>query len=121
MLWARWALVPVVVIDAGWLVLDGASVLSTGHHLAWATPFADLLELLGLEPASSGIGALLVLVGLVCWALLGAHLIGKPWAWTGLLVLALGTTLHLPVGTVLGLLIIPLLAADKAQTTRYGP
>lgn len=120
MLWARWVLVPVAVIDAGWLVLDGISVLSTGQHLAWATPFADLLSLLGLEPASSSIGALLVLVGLAFWGLLGAHLVGKGWAWTGLLVLALGTTLHLPVGTVLGLLIIPLLAADKAQTTRYG-
>lgn len=110
-----------VIIDAGWLVLDGASVLSASQHLAWATPFADFLSLLGLQPASHGIGALLVLVGLVWWGLLGAHLIGKPWAWTGLLVLALATTLHLPVGTVLGLLIIPLLAADKAQTTRYGP
>ncbi len=121
MLWARWVLVPMVVVDAGWLVLDGTSVLSAGQHLAWAAPFADLVSLLGLEPASSGMGALLVLGGLAGWGLLGAHLVGKPWAWTGLLVLALATTLHLPVGTVLGLLIVPLLAAEKAQTTRYGP
>ncbi len=99
-----------VVMDAGYMVVDGARALvagdyftpSSGEHAGELGPWARLVSGLGIDPRSTGMKAFFVVYGLIWLAVAVAFALGSAsWAWWAMLALATGSLWYLTVGTVL--------------------
>jgi hypothetical protein len=103
----------VALVNGGWMLFDGFHVLVTGRYFGPAKPgpWADLVTAVGLNPY--GFGPFLVVLGMLWTLFLIEVLRGSRWGWWGALVVAVLTLWYVPVGTVLAVGYIVLLAFFK--------
>lgn len=124
----RWAVVALAVLEAGWMVFDGARALvvgdyvtpSTGEHAGQLGPWADLVGALGVDPRSTGMKAFFVLYGVGWLAVAAAFARGRRWAWAAMLAAAAGSLWYLVVGTVASAVMIALLVVPAVRRRAGG-
>ena len=116
----RWAVVVLAVLEAGWMVFDGARALvvgdyvtpSSGEYAGKLGPWAGLASALGIEPRSTGMKVFFVAYGVTWLVIVAAFALGRRWGWAALLAVAIGSLWYLVIGTLaslamIGLLLIP--------------
>ena len=123
----RWIVVLLAVAEAGYMVVDGARALiagdyitpSAGEYAGQLGPWAGLVSRVGVDPRSTGMKVAFVAIGLAWLAVTVAFALRAQWAWTAMLVFAVGTLWYLVPGTIIsaliiGLLFVPVLRAPFA-------
>jgi hypothetical protein len=118
-----WLVVLLAIQEAGWLAFDGTRALlvgdyvtpSSGPHAGQLGPWSKLVAGVGLEPRSTLVKSLHVLLGAGWLAMAVCFALRLPWAWWGMLGCAVATLWYLPFGTLLSLLQIVLLLLPRVR------
>jgi hypothetical protein len=125
--WARWAIVALALLDAGYMTVDGARALvtgdyftpSSGDHAGELGPWTRIVAAIGIEPRSTAMKTLFVAYGLLWVAVIVAFAAGQPWSWLAMLLLAAGSVWYLTIGTTVSV-IVSLLLFLPAVRDHYG-
>ncbi len=116
--WFRFLVIVLAFVEAGWLLFDGMHAFITGDYVTpnsgeWAGrlgPWAGFVDdWLGLDPRSTWMKAVFVVLGAGWLALLVRYLRYIRGAWWGMLLCAILSLWYLPWGTALSALQIYLL------------
>lgn len=115
-----------LAVNASWMMFDGARALvvgdyvtpGAGPYMGQLGPWADLLRGLGIEPRSTAVKIAFVVYGAALLAGVVRFLRASPRARPQLIGLAIAGLWYVPVGTVLHLLSLALLAAAGADPGR---
>lgn len=111
MLWMRWVAVGLAVLEGGWLAYDGSRALlrgdyvtpRSGEHAGRLGGWADVVSAVGIEPRSTFMKGVHVVLG-AAWLLAATALVaGAEWAPWGITACAVASMWYLPFGPVLGL------------------
>lgn len=119
----KWSAAALALVVAGWFVFDGGRALvvgdyvtpSYGEYAGRLGPWAGVVAAVGIEPRSTAMKLIFVVYGLAWLGVVGGFLAGRSWAWTGMLVAAVGCLWYLPFGTLLGAAQIVLLLLPAAR------
>jgi len=106
-----------VVINAGWMVFDGARALivgdyvtpKSGMHAGQLGPWTYIVKAAGIDPRSTIMKSIFVIYGSLYLLSALAFVLRIPGAWTAVLALAILGLWFLPFGTLINLLVITLL------------
>lgn len=120
----KWIAVALAVLVAGWFVFDGTRALvkgdyvtpTSGEHTGQLGPWAGVVAKAGIEPRSRLMKAIFVVCGAAWLFVIGAFLLGRGWAWAGMLTAAVGSLWYLPFGTLLGAVQIVLLLLPSVRS-----
>lgn len=123
MRWANWVVVVVAVIEAGWMAYDGTRALVKGDYVTPKTgqfagqlgPWSKLVSKVGLEPRSTLMKSIFSAYGFLWLIVIVCFALRLPWAWSAMLLAALGALWYLPFGTLLSLLQVLLLMAARVR------
>jgi len=115
--WLRWVVVVLALVEGGWLAFDGGRALvvgdyvtpRSGRHAGQLGPWSGVVRAVGIEPRSTLMKAIHLVLGLVWLAVIACFAMGQGWAWSGMLVCAVLGLWYLPFGTLLSLVQIVLL------------
>ena len=110
----------------GWLAFDGAHALATGdyvtpdsgEHAGQLGPWSHLFEAVGVDPRSTAVQTLHLVLGLVWLVVMAGWAARRPWAWRGMLLCAIAGLWYLPFGTLLCLVQIGLLFRARPRQPR---
>ncbi len=111
------------LLQGGYMLLDGGRALvvgsyitpSSGDHAGRLGPWARLVTLAGVEPESTGMKTVFVLLGLL-WLAVGAGVAsGAPWSWAAGIAVAAATLWYLVPGTVISVAVLALLATPQLR------
>ena len=105
----------IALLAGGWMIFDGAYVLSTGKYFGTEKPgvWSNVVSAVGINPFSLGVP--FIILGVFWLLFLIGMLLHQSWAWYGALFVAIATLWYLPVGTVLSLFYIALLFVFRAK------
>lgn len=117
MRWKNHLVALLVLINAGYMVFDGAHAFVTGDYVTPKSgpgagrlgPWSKLVEVVGLDPRSNMMKGIFIFQGAVMLALLIFFLAHRPWAANALKVAAIAGLWYVPVGTLINMLILVLL------------
>lgn len=112
--WTRWILALCVLLNAGYMIVDGSRALLKGDYITPKSgpqagqlgPWANVVSAMGISPRSSLMKWIFVGLGAVYLLMAAAFLLGVPWAKAGLIVVAVLGLWYLPFGTLLNILVI---------------
>lgn len=115
--WLGWLILLLAFVEGGWLAFDGGHALVTGNYVTPQSgrfagqlgPWSKLVGAVGIEPRSTLMKGIHVLVGGVWLVVIVCFALRLPWAWTGMLICAVGGLWYLPFGTLLSIVQIVLL------------
>lgn len=115
--WLGWIVLLLALIEGGWLAFDGATALATGDYVTPKTgpyagrlgPWSKVVKAVGIEPRSTLMKAIHVVLGVIWIAMMVCFVFRVPWAWTGMLACAIAGLWYLPFGTLLSVIQIVLL------------
>ena len=115
--WLRWVVVVLALVESGWLAFDGGRALivgdyitpGSGPHAGELGPWSKLVSAVGIEPRSTLMKSIHVLLGSVWLVAIAGYVAGLPYAWSAMVGCAALGLWYLPLGTVLGLLQLVLL------------
>ena len=115
--WTRVAVLSLVLIEAGWMAFDGSRALLVGDFITPKTgpsagqlgPWRHLVARVGLNPRGTPMKAIFALYGLTWLGLAIGFLRGATWAWSAMLIAAIGALWFVPIGTFFSILQIFLL------------
>jgi len=115
--WLGWVVVTLAFIEGGWLAFDGGRALvvgdyvtpSSGEYAGRLGPWAKVVSAVGIEPRSTAMKSIHVVLGVVWLAVMVCFALGLEWAWSGMLVCAVLSLWYLPFGTLLSIVQIVLL------------
>lgn len=118
-----WVVVVLAFFLGGWLVFDGAHALITGDYVTPKSgryagqlgPWAQLVAAIGIDPRSTAMRCVHVVLGSAWLVVATCYLSGLAWAWSGMLVLACLSLWYLPFGTGFGALQIVLLLSPPLR------
>ena len=121
--WLAWLVVLLALIEGGWLAFDGGHALLTGDYVTPKTgrfagqlgPWASVVSALGIEPRSTLMKSIHLLLGLGWLVVMVAFVLGARWAWWGMLGCAAAALWYLPFGTLLSLVQIVLLLLPQVR------
>jgi hypothetical protein len=88
---------------------------SSGPHAGQLGPWHYVVEAIGVNPRGVPMRAFFAAYGWLWLGITGAFALKQSWAWTGMLIAAVGALWFLPFGTILGLVQIALLLAWRAR------
>lgn len=124
--WARWLIVALATLEAGWMIFDGARALVVGDYVTPQSeeyagqlgPWAALVAAIGIDPRSTAMKLAFVVYGVAWLVVVGAYAMQRPWARTGMIAAAAGSLWYLVVGSIvsalqLALLLVPRLRARE--------
>ena len=105
------------LIEAGWMLFDGARALIVGDYITPRSgPYAGQLgawsrvvSAVGIEPRSTLMKSIFAVYGALWLLVIAAFLLGRPWARPAMLTAAAGALWYLPAGTLLSAVQIVLL------------
>lgn len=119
--WTTWGIAFLVLVDAGWMVLDGALALATGTYVGETLgPWATLVSAIGVDPLSTGMKVFFVAFGALWLSLTGAYLARRRGSWEALGAVTVAGLWFLPVGTLLSLAIGVLLVVERRRGLAPG-
>lgn len=115
--WLGWIVVVLALLEAGWLAFDGGRALvvgdyvtpTSGPHAGQLGPWSKVVSAVGIGPRSVLMKSIHLVLGLGWLAVTACFVLGRPWAWSGMLVCSVLGLWYLPFGTVLSVLQIVLL------------
>ena len=121
--WLSRTVLVLALLEAGWLTFDGGRALLVGDYVTARSgpyagqlgPWSKLVSAVGIEPRSTLMKGIHVVLGVTWLAIAAGFAAGRPWAWTGMLVCAVLGLWYLPFGTLLGLAQIVLLLVMRAR------
>lgn len=107
--WLGWIVVSLAVVEGGWLAFDGGHALvtgdyvtpSSGQHAGQLAPWSKLVSAVGIEPRSTLMKSIHLVLGVVWVVAIFCYIVGVPWAWSAMLVCAVLGLWYLPFGTLL--------------------
>lgn len=119
------------LLEAGWLAFDGGHALVTGDYVTPRAgeyagqlgPWANLVAAVGIEPRSTLMKAVHLVLGLTWLAMIAACAMRLPWARRGMQACAVAALWYLPWGTVLSvvqLLLLGRLAMGASEGASSG-
>ena len=116
-MWLKWLVAAIGILIGGWMAFDGSRAFLKGDYVtpregAYAGqlgPWASVVRSAGLEPRSSAMKTIFIILG-TCWlaATIG-HVSGARWSWPALVALSILSIWYLPIGTVLAIVQLVLL------------
>jgi hypothetical protein len=122
----KWIVLALACLQGGWLVFDGSHALLVGDYITPATgphagqlgPWSGVVSAFGIEPRSTFIKCLLLILGL---AWIGAVVFFAVRPVSGRSVIfgcAVGSLWYLPSGTFTGILVLALLLTTRSYGTK---
>ena len=107
-----WVIVVLAFLNAGWLAFDGVYAFTTGDYVTPESgefagklgPWSRLWEAGGMDPRSSVVKGVHVVLGVGWLACAAAFVLRKKWAWRGMLSCAIAGLWYLPFGTLVSVL-----------------
>lgn len=123
MAWLRWVIVALVVVDAGYMTVDGTRALiagdfftpTSGEHAGELGPWASLVEATGLDPRSTPMKIFFIVYGVTWLVAVAAFALSHSWAWWAVLVLAAGSVWYLTIGTIVSVVVIAALVVPAVR------
>ena len=120
----RLALIVIALSTGGFVLVDGTRNLLTGTYIGGGRlgPWSLLVAAVGLDPRHFGVA--FVLLGVAWMAALAGLLTRRAWGWPFGIAVGIGSLWYLPVGTVVALAWLALLAwrrYDLASATGSKP
>lgn len=121
MAWLKWIVVALALLEAGWMVFDGARALIVGDYVTpqrgeyagQLGPWSRLVSAAGIDPRSTLMKAIFAGYGALWLLVIIAFALNQPWARGAMLAAAVGTLWYLPIGTVFSLTQIALLLVSR--------
>jgi hypothetical protein len=119
----KWSTVLLCLLQGGYMLVDGARALvvgayitpGSGEHAGQLGPWAWLVSLVGVEPESTGMKLVFVVLGGL-WLVTGAGVaVGAGWSWTAGITLAVATLWYLVPGTVISVAVLALLLTPRLR------
>jgi hypothetical protein len=122
--WSGWIVLLLALLEGGWLAFDGGHALitgdyvtpSSGDHAGQLGPWSKLVSAIGIEPRSTTMKLVHLVLGAVWLAIMVCFACRFSWAWWGMLVCACAGLWYLPFGTLLSILQIILLWLPAVRT-----
>ena len=123
--WLGWIVVALAVTEAGWLAFDGGHALvtgdyvtpTTGQHAGQLGPWSKLVSAVGMDPRSTAMKSIHLVLGLLWVAMIVCFVVRLPWTWTGMLLCAIAGLWYLPFGTLLSVIQIILLLLPPLRSS----
>ena len=105
------------LLQGGWFVADGSRALIAGDYVTPDSgaragqlgPWARIVSAAGFEPRSIFIKSLHVTLGIAWLLALAVFAVRPTFGWWALLSCAAGTLWYVPIGTIVGAIVIVLL------------
>ena len=125
MTWMRTAVLVLALVLGGWFAFDGVHAFTrgdyvtprTGAHAGQLGPWAQVVSAVGIEPRSTLMKSVHVLLG-AAWLVGAAGFLRRaPWSRRALLLSAVASLWYLPFGTMIGLAQLVLLARPLLRAT----
>ena len=121
-MWVRRLVIAVALVQGGWLAFDGGRALLVGEYVTARSgpyagqlgPWSKLVSAVGIEPRSTLMKSVHLLLGLATLACATGFARRSSWGGRGILACAVLGLWYLPFGTLLGVLQIVLLFAWSA-------
>jgi len=115
--WIGWIVLVLALLEGGWLAFDGGRALAVGDYVTPKSgrfagqlgPWSRVVRAVGIEPRSTLMKSIHLLLGSVWIGFMICFALGLPWAWWGMLVCAVLGLWYLPFGTLLSMVQIVLL------------
>ena len=122
--WLSRILLLLAVFEAGWLVFDGSRALIVGDYVTPKSgpqtgqlgPWSKLVAAVGIEPRSTLMKVIHVVLGLAWLFVACGFAVGQPWGGRAMMACAVLGLWYLPIGTVLSLAQIVLLLVLRTRT-----
>jgi hypothetical protein len=115
--WKLHLITLLIVINAGYMVVDGVHAFATGDYITPKSgvnagqlgPWSKVVRAVGLEPRSNLVKTIFILQGITTLALLVCYLFRLPWAVNALKIAAVAGLWYLPIGTAVNIIVLVLL------------
>ncbi len=113
----KWVIVVFALINAGFMTFDGARALiigdylrpSSGEHAGQLGPWAKLVKLIGIDPESTLMKSVFLILGIVSLFITICFILDYSWAWKAMLIINICTLWNLIIGTASNIIQIILL------------
>lgn len=121
--WLGWIVLVLALVSAGWMTFDGGRALvvgdyvtpKSGQYAGQLGPWSKLVSAVGIEPRSTLMKFIFLIMGSVWLIIMVCFALGLPWAWWGMLICAALTLWYLPFGTLVSILVIVLLLLPQLR------
>ena len=121
---ARWAVIVLALLVPGWFAFDGARALAvgdyvtpkSGEHAGQLGPWSKVVSSIGIEPRSTGMKLIFLVLGVCGLAALVCFLLQLSWAWWAMLIMAILSLWYLPFGTLFSAIEIILLIFQRLKS-----
>ena len=115
--WKYYIIALLIVINAGYMIVDGVHAFVKGDYITPKSgpgagqlgPWSKAVAIAGLDPRSNLVKGIFVLQGIVTLALLACFLTRQPWAGNALKIMAVAGLWYLPIGTIINIIVLVLL------------
>ena len=115
----RFGIVVFVIIDGGYMLLDGIHALVTGSYIGAGTgqlgPWASIVSAVGVKPASRAMELTFVALGLAWFVALALYLRRPAAGSTVLAIVAVATLWYAPFGTLFSVLTLAALFSERRR------
>jgi hypothetical protein len=126
--WTGWIVVALALLNGGYMVYDGSRALivgdfitpSSGDYAGQLGPWSRLAEAVGIPPRSTLMKLVFVGYGILSLAMAVSFSLRLPWAWWGMLIVAILGLWNLIFGTAVNLVMIVLLLLPVVRSTYFG-
>jgi hypothetical protein len=123
MLVIKWIIVACACVVFGWFVFDGSRALvvgdyvtpKTGEHAGQLGPWSKVVAAVGIEPRSTAMKMIFLLLGICGLAVAVCLLLQLSWAWWAMLIMAILSLWYAPFGTLLGVIEMILLVVLRLK------
>ena len=125
--WVGWIVVVLAFVEGGWLAFDGGHALAKGEYVTPKSgeyagqlgPWSRLVSAVGIEPRSTLMKSIHLVLGSVWVAMIVCFILRVPWAWHGMLICAVAGLWYLPFGTLLSVVQIVLLFLPSVRAPAF--
>jgi hypothetical protein len=119
----RWIICALALLQGAWLAADGYRALVVGDYVTPSSgaragqlgPWTHIVSAVGLEPRGTFIKSLHAALGLAWLIALIFFVVRPTFGWWALFGCAVGTLWYLPIGTIVGVIVIALLFATPLR------
>jgi hypothetical protein len=122
----KWLVLIFALLQGGWFIFDGSRALIVGDYVTPGSgpragqlgPWSRVVSAAGFEPRSTFIKCVHLFLGIAWLAALVALATRPAFGWRLALCCGVATLWYLPMGTVIGVIVIALLFAPPLRSLR---